>query len=92
MKHPSRVGLGDSADHPVLAEPWTYRVVGVSAQFHHTSQPESWLELDLARDDGTVLLRFNGIHNLEIDAGFPYFYIGLEILDISHLQWDGLHI
>jgi hypothetical protein len=39
-----------------------------------------------------VQLRFEGIQELEIDKGFPYFNMGLEILDISHLHWDQLKI
>lgn len=87
MHRPKHVYLGDVPYHPVLADPWKYTVTALRASFSPTSQTESSLELDLSRDDHVVTLRFEGVHGLEIDEGFPYSNSGLEILDISGLQW-----
>lgn len=88
----NRLNLADAVDHPVLPEPWTYSVVALSAEFDRNSQTGNALELALARGDALVRLRFRAVQELEIDAGFPYSYMGMEILDISHLQWDNIRV
>ena len=46
------------------------------------------LDLTLFRNGESVTLRFFDAHELQIDAGFPHSYMGLEILDVSYLGWD----
>jgi hypothetical protein len=84
--------LADAIDHKILDQPWTYEVIEVHAVFNPISQLDNTVELKLARKGEVVQLRFEGVEQLEIEAGFPYSQMGLEILDISHLGWDRLRI
>jgi hypothetical protein len=87
-----RSQLADAPDHAVLAEPWTYAVEGLRVSFGHNDQSHNSLDMLLSRNDAQVCLRFSGVSDLEIDAGFPYSYMGLEILDVSHLQWERIKV
>jgi hypothetical protein len=87
----NRAELGDAPDHPILQEPWSYTVTGVSVVYPGEPREDS-LSLSLSRDGVKVELHFTGITGLEIDDGFPYSCMGLEILDISHLHWDGIRV
>jgi len=92
MSRLSKANLADAKDHAVIAEPWTYTVAGIQMEFSQSSQLNSWLELRLARDGTSVRLRFEGVQDLEIDAGFPNFNQRLQILDIGPFGWEGLHV
>lgn len=87
-----RSELADAPDHAVLAEPWAYTVEGLRVSFGHSDQAHSSLDLFLSRDGAQVCLRFSGVSDLEIDAGFPYSYMGIEILNVSHLQWERINV
>lgn len=87
-----RGNLADAKDHPILAQPYSYFVAGVTAEFDPTSQLDNSIVLVLVRDETTVSLRFGGVHGLEIDDRFPYGGPGPRIFDISHLKWDGTRI
>lgn len=91
MDH-DRSQLANAPDHAVLTEPWTYTVEGLRVSFSHSTHHPDSLDLLLTRNDSRVCLRFSGVSNLEIDAGFPYSYMGLEILDVSHLHWERIKV
>lgn len=80
--------ISSAPDHPVLGDPWTYNIVGFSFAAGAAGALDGTLELRLEKEAKTVILRFNGAHELEIDAGFPHSYMGLEILDVAFLGWD----
>ncbi|WP_124543967.1 hypothetical protein [Piscinibacter terrae] len=82
----STTNLADAADHPILLEPYGYEIKGVN--YTTQSGPYGSLELKLEKGASTIVLRFEGVHELEIDAGFPHSYMGLEILDVSYLGWE----
>jgi hypothetical protein len=84
--------LDDAPPHAILAQPWKYFIARVIADFDPSSQLRNSVELTLVQHGDTVRLRFVGITELEIDAGFPYLNSGLQILDISHLKWDSIGI
>lgn len=69
--------------HNVLAEPWTYEVVGIAWTRDMENQRGDVLSLTLRKDGTTVCLEFRGVSDLEIDAGFPWHSGGLQILDES---------
>ncbi len=92
MSMRDRTSLVEVKSHPVLPEAWKYRVVGLNADFPMESQLASSIVLTLVREDSQVILRFDGIQELEIDAGFPYLVTGLQVLDVAYLQWDGIKI
>lgn len=78
--------LADAPDHAVLPEPYRYSIVAFS--YEASEPPYGTLHLTLEKDDSRVVLRFAGVHELQIDAGFPFTYMGLEILDITYLGWE----
>lgn len=82
----SAANLADATDHPVLAEPYTYDITGLS--YTVGDAPYGSLELTLEKGGTKVTLRFEGVHELEIDAGFPHSYMGLEVLDVTFLGWE----
>jgi hypothetical protein len=82
----STANLEGAPDHEVLPDPWTYDIVGL--RFMASTAPFGDLELDLRKGDMEITLRFEGVHELEIDAGFPHSCMGLMILDVSHLGWE----
>lgn len=86
MSSLSAANLADATDHPVLAEPYTYDITGLS--YTARGAPYGSLELTLEKGGAKVALRFDGVHELEIDAGFPHSYMGLEILDVTFLGWE----
>jgi len=69
-------------NHPILTEPWTYRVTEVVFRCG-ASQPEAELDLTLSREGSVVTLRFVGVSGLEIENGFPWLGSGMQILDAS---------
>jgi hypothetical protein len=73
----------ESPYHPVLSKPWTYKIVGLTFQCNPADQSASVLELSLQKEGELVHLRFVGVHELEIEASFPWFTSGLQILDTS---------
>ncbi len=77
------VDLGPATDHPVLAETHTYEIVGIA--YRRGAIPFGTLEVNLDRDGERVSLEFQGAHELEVDAGFPFSCSGIEILDTSYI-------
>jgi hypothetical protein len=92
MPPAGRPKIVDAPDHPVLSKPWSYFVSGVHADFDPESQLHNTLILILSRGVSRVHLRFEGVHELEIDAGFPYMNMCLQILDVADMQWDGIKV
>lgn len=72
----------DYVHHPILAKPWTYQVVGFSFQ---VGEERSFTKVDLllAKEGEQVRLRFHGVHEFEVEKGFPWISSGMVILDQS---------
>jgi hypothetical protein len=77
----SSIHLTDLPHHNVLHAPWTYRVVALT--FLCDAQRDQTLELSLQKGSELVLLRFEGVSQLEIEEGFPWHSAGMQILDAS---------
>ena len=82
--------LSGMPDHGVLDAPWSYDIVEV--RYVAEAHPFGTLDLVLQKDDRRLVLRFTDAHELQIDPGFPYSYMGLEILDVSSIGWDHTRI
>ncbi|NUO76727.1 MAG: hypothetical protein HOQ32_12030 [Lysobacter sp.] len=82
--------LAGAPNHPILTRPDSYDVV----EYRYVAGPPPWgtLDLTLEKDGVRVLLRFDGVHELEIAPGFPHSYAGLEILDVSGFGWEHARI
>ena len=80
--------ISRAGDHAVLDEPWTYDIVNICFTPDPAGALNGTLDLALAKNGATINLRFVRAHELEIDAGFPHSYMGLEILDVSFLGWE----
>ncbi len=75
-------------DHPVLAEPWKYDIVGLEYHADPDTPKEDCLILALRREGATRRLRFTGVRNLRLEEGFPGRTGGLCITDISARGWE----
>lgn len=82
--------LADALDHPVLSEPYSYSIVAY--RYEVDEPPYGTLHLVLEKDGSRVELCFSGVHELQVDAGFPFSYMGLEILDIAYLGWESARV
>ena len=79
------VDVSTAPDHPVLAQPWTHEVMGID--YRRGEWPFGTLVLELAAPASgeRIRLRFEAAHEIEVDAGFPFSCMGLEILDTTFL-------
>jgi hypothetical protein len=74
--------MNKSTPHPVLDRPWTYKVIWLAVNFDD-GQNDVQLEMRLRKDSELITLVFLGVHELEIEAGFPWLGSGMQILDES---------
>jgi hypothetical protein len=84
----TNANLSNALDHSILDNACTYDIVGIRFVTDLNGALNGTLDLSLAKDGQAVVLRFNKAHELEIYAGFPYSYMGLEILDVTYLGWE----
>jgi hypothetical protein len=80
--------LSNAPQHPILEEPHTYAILGFSYIADPSGALNGTLDLLLEKNGRPHTLRFLRAHELEIDAGFPHSYMGLEILDTTMLGWE----
>jgi hypothetical protein len=80
--------ISSAADHGVLDSPCEYDISGIAFTADPAGALNGTLDLFLSKDGVTLTLRFLHAHELEIDAGFPHSYMGLEILDVGFLGWE----
>ena len=86
----SNANLADAPDHEILDNPATYDIVGYKYVIGET--PYGTLELNLKKNESQCTLIFIDVCELEIDAGFPHSFIGLEILNVKHLGWERINV
>lgn len=84
--------LNKDPDHPIIDQPWQYSIV----DFHvhaDSDTGESFIDMTLRREGVQRRLRFLDPQNIVIDEGcFPQPTGGMQILDVSHRQLDGLTV
>lgn len=81
--------MKDDPDHPIIAHPHHYDVVGFNYQRHDDG--ESYIDLTLRLDTVVRRLRFLSPQEIELEAGFPA-CSGLQIKDVSANQLTGLRV
>jgi hypothetical protein len=86
----SNANLADAPDHEILENSSTYDIVGYSYAIEEV--PCGTFDLTLEKNNSRCTLRFSGVCELEIDAGFPHSYMGLEILNVKYLGWENIHV
>jgi hypothetical protein len=79
-------------DHPIIDSPWLYSIT----EFHYhvgLDGTEPFIDLLLERDSVRRRLRFWSPQSLQIETGrFPAPTRGMEILDVSKRQLEGLGV
>ena len=80
--------LSSASEHSILSETHTYRILWFSYITDSSGALSGTVDLLLEKGGHSVSLRFSEAHELEVDAGFPHSYMGLEILDTSVLGWE----
>ena len=78
--------------HPIIERPWLFSI----AEFRYhvgLDGTEPFIDLILKRDSVTRRLRFWSPQDLQIEEGcFPAPTRGMEILDVSKRQLDGIRV
>ncbi len=78
--------------HPIISHPHEYRIVGLCYEVNWESPEESFLDLRLEKNGLIRNLRFWGPKNLKIEEGFPRPTGGMQILDVSSRQLEGVAV
>lgn len=81
-------------DHPIIDRPFEYGIESVHIEAMPQSGGEPYLDLILRRGDVRRHLRFHSPQDIEIEGSgcFPQATRGMQILDVSGRQLDGLAI
>ncbi|QDU30818.1 hypothetical protein ETAA8_59670 [Anatilimnocola aggregata] len=86
------VNYNESPLHPNIDQPHQFQIVRFDYRFDPDDWRNSFIDLVLRRGPVTRRLRFHRPQNLKIEEGFPLATGGLQLLDISHRQLDGLTV
>lgn len=86
----STANLADAPDHEILENPAGYDIIGYG--YIVGTAPYGTLDLKLKKDDSECTLRFVDVCELEVDAGFPHSFVGLEILNVRYLGWESINV
>lgn len=78
--------------HPIIKRPHEYRIVGLRYEMNWESPEESFLDLRLEKDGLVRNLRFWAPRDLKIEEGFPQPTGGMQILDVSSRQLEGVTV
>ncbi|MFT7676387.1 MAG: hypothetical protein ACI8QC_000358 [Planctomycetota bacterium] len=77
--------------HPIIDHPHEYRIIDMR-YYVCSGDDEPFLDLFLRRENTVRKLRFWSPQNLEVEKGFPQPTSGMQILDVSKRQLDGLNV
>lgn len=77
--------------HPIIQRPWEYQVIGFNYQIPIDETP-AFIDLTLAKGPVLRRLRFLWPRDLTIERGFPTQTGGLEILDVTGRQMEGVGV
>jgi hypothetical protein len=92
MNRFSTANLKDVPDHPALPDAHTWSIVGLRYQRDPEGRDWGSLELTVRRSNEQKSLHFDRVVELQIDAGFPFSYQGLELLDVRGLGWEDVGV
>jgi len=87
--------LTHAKEHPVLRHATVWRLTEV--RYSLTRRRTAIVVLGLRSADEVIRLRFEGVEEFSVESGFrdatvPGDWVGVRILDVSHLQWDGVTV
>jgi hypothetical protein len=82
-------------DHPVLRDAVAWHVTEV--RYALPRRGDARVVLGLHRAEESLLLRFEGVDEFSVMAGFPESpasedQVRVRILDVTHLQWNGVTV
>ena len=95
MERTSGVMLIHAKDHPVLRDAIAWHVTEV--RYALSRRGNARVVLSLHRAEESLQLRFEGVDEFSVVSGFPDApncgeRVGVRILDVTHLQWDGVTV
>jgi len=82
-------------DHPVLRDAIAWHVTEV--RYALSRRGNARVVLGLRRGEESLQLRFEGVDEFSVVAGFPEsrasdVQVRVRILDVTHLQWEGVTV
>lgn len=82
-------------DHPVLRDAIDWLVKEL--RYTLPQRGDARVVLGLHRAEESLLLRFEGVDEFSVMSGFPDApnsgdRVGVRILDVTHLQWNGVTV
>lgn len=95
MERIPSVMLTHAKEHPVLRDAGAWHPSEV--RFSLTHRGAAVVMLRLTSSGGSIRLRFDGVTDFALQSCFreataPDGRIGVRILDVSHLQWEGITV
>ncbi len=95
MERASSVTLIHAKDHPVLRDAVAWQITEV--RYALPQRGEARVVLGLRRADEALQMHFEGVDEFSVTSDFrdpptSGDRVGVRILDVTHLQWDGVAI
>ena len=95
MERVSSVTLIHAKDHPVLRDAVAWQLTEV--RYALPQRGEARVVLGVCRSGESLQLRFEGVGDFAVTSGFPDAptvgdRVGVRILDVTHLQWEGVTV
>jgi len=89
------VTLIHAQDHPVLRDAVAWQLTEV--RYALPRRGDARVVLGVSRSGESLQLRFEGVDEFSVTAGFPDApasgdRVGVRILDVTHLQWEGVTV
>ena len=83
--------MNRDSQHPIIDRPYEYDILAMHYQAA-ADEVEPFLDLTLGRGELVRRLRFFSPRDLKIEKGFPVATGGMEILDVSVRQMEGIGV
>ena len=95
MERVSGVTLIHAKDHPVLRDAVAWQLTEV--RYALPRRGVARVVLGVCRTGESLQLRFEGVDDFAVKSGFPDAppsgdRVGVRILDVTHLQWEGVTV
>ena len=95
MERASSVTLIHAKDHPVLRDAVAWQLTEM--RYSMSRRGDARVVLGVCRDGESLQVRFEGVDEFFVTSGFPAATlsddrVGVRILDVTHLQWDGVSV
>ena len=95
MERAPGVTLIHAKDHPVLRDAVAWQLTEV--RYALPRRGDARVVLGVSRSGESLQLRFEGVDEFSVTAGFPDppasgDRVGVRILDVTHLQWEGVTV